>query len=141
MVPTKTDVDNPFDTELIKSNALKDLLDVIDSVRGKKALVIDPSLTGTLGLISKFSLLRDHGIDKVYHLDPSPFTVPQDKIIYLLRPQKRNTELVVGILYPHPFELTNMESKYGGSLQSHLSLLGNTMSTLYHERQPRVLES
>jgi vacuolar protein sorting-associated protein 33A len=85
-----------FDTESIKATALKDLLDVVDSVRGKKALVLDPSLTGPLGLIVKFSLLRDHGIDKVYHLEPSPLAVSHDKIIYLSRPMQRNVEIILG---------------------------------------------
>jgi hypothetical protein len=85
-----------FDTDSIKATALKDLLDVVDSVRGKKALVLDPSLTGPLGLIVKFSLLRDHGIDKVYHLEPSPLAVSQDKIIYLCRPKQRNVEIILG---------------------------------------------
>jgi len=47
-------------------------------------------------LIAKFSLLRDHGIEKVFHLDPNPLTVPQDKLIFLVRPQQRNAELLVG---------------------------------------------
>lgn len=84
-------------TDSIRAAALKDLLDVVDSVRGKKALVLDPSLTGPLGLVVKFSLLRDHGIDKVYHLEPSPLAVAQDKIIYLCRPQQRNAEMILGI--------------------------------------------
>jgi vacuolar protein sorting-associated protein 33A len=83
--------------ESLRAAALKDLLDVVDSVRGKKALVLDPSLTGPLGLVVKFSLLRDHGIDKVYHLEPSPLAVAQDKIIYLSRPTPRNAEMILGI--------------------------------------------
>jgi hypothetical protein len=84
-------------TDSIRATALKALLDVVDSVRGKKALVLDPSLTGPLGLVVKFSLLRDHGIDKVYHLEPSPLAVAQDKIIYLCRPKQRNAEMILGI--------------------------------------------
>jgi vacuolar protein sorting-associated protein 33A len=84
------------DTSSIKTTALKDLLDVIDSVRGKKALVLDPSLTGPLGLIIKFSLLRDHGIDKVYHLEPAPLAVLHDKVIYFCRPEQRNVEMILG---------------------------------------------
>src|SRR5277367_2121254 len=82
--------------ESLRAAALKDLLDVVDSVRGKKALVLDPSLTGPLGLVIKFSLLRDHGIDKVYHLEPSPLAVTHDKIIYFVRPQQRNAEMILG---------------------------------------------
>jgi vacuolar protein sorting-associated protein 33A len=100
MAPTKASLDSgvTLDTESIKAEALRELLDVIDSVRGKKALVIDPSLTGPLGLIAKFSLLRDHGIDKVFHLDPNPLTAAPDKIIFLVRPHQRNAEMLVGML-------------------------------------------
>lgn len=86
-----------IDTEAIKASTLKDLLDVVDSVRGKKALVLDPALTGPLGLVVKFSLLKDHGIDKVYHLEPNPLAVVHDKIIYLCRPQQRNAEMILGM--------------------------------------------
>ena len=85
-----------IDTDSIRTTALKDLLDVVDSVRGKKALVLDQSLTSPLGLVVKFSLLRDHGIDKVYHLEPNPLSVTHDKVIYLCRPQQRNVEMILG---------------------------------------------
>lgn len=86
-----------IDTEAIKASTLKDLLDVVDSVRGKKALVLDPALTGPLGLVVKFSLLKDHGIDNVYRLEPNPLAVTHDKIIYLCRPQQRNAEMILGM--------------------------------------------
>src|SRR5205809_82206 len=92
---------NDLDTESIKSAALKDLLDVVDSVRGKKALVLDPSLTGPLGLVIKFSLLKDHGIDKVYHLEPSALAVSHDKIIYFSRPNQKNAEMILSIVSRH----------------------------------------
>lgn len=85
-----------IDIDSIKTTTLRNLLDVVDSVRGKKALVLDQSLTGPLGLIVKFSVLRDHGIDKVYHLEPNPLSVTHDKIIYLCRPQQRNVEMILG---------------------------------------------
>jgi vacuolar protein sorting-associated protein 33A len=84
------------DLNSIKQKALRDLLDVVDSVRGKKALVLDPTLTGPLGLIVKFSLLRDHGVDKVYHLEPTPLAVPYDKIIYIARPEQLNADIILG---------------------------------------------
>jgi Sec1 family len=87
---------NALDAEPIKASAVKDLLDVVDSVRGKKALILDTSLTGPLGLVVKFPVLRDHGIDKVYHLEPNPLTVTHDKIIYLCRPTQRNAEMILG---------------------------------------------
>jgi len=87
------------DIDSIKNAALKDLLDVVDSVRGKKALVLDPTLTGPVGLVVKFSLLRDHGIDKVYHLEPNPLAVTNDKVVYIVRPQQRNAEMILGIAF------------------------------------------
>jgi vacuolar protein sorting-associated protein 33A len=96
MVAPSSTKSNGIDTEPIKTTTLKDLLDVVDSVRGKKALVLDPTLTGPLGLVVKFSLLKDHGIDKVYHLEPSPLAITHDKIIYLCRPQQKNAEMILG---------------------------------------------
>lgn len=87
-----------IDTEAIKATAIKDLLDLVDSVRGKKALVLDRTLTGPIGLLVKFSLLKDHGIDKVYHLEPdaAQLVVNHDKVIYLLRPSQKNAEIITG---------------------------------------------
>jgi ribonuclease D len=85
-----------IDTEVIRTAAIKELLDVIDSVRGKKALVLDPTLTGPLGLVA---LLKDHGIDKVYHLEPdaASLVANHDKVIYLSRPSQRNAEIILGV--------------------------------------------
>jgi len=85
------------ETDSIKADALKSLLDIVDSVRGKKALILDPSLTGLLGLIVKFSVLRDHGIEKVFHLDPNPPLVSHDKIIFLCRPEQRHVQAIIGL--------------------------------------------
>jgi len=93
MAPHKS---SNLDPESLKGTILKHVLDVVDSVRGKKALVLDPSLTGPLGLVIKFSVLRDHGIDKVYHLEQGPLTVTHDKVIYLCRPLQRNAEIILG---------------------------------------------
>jgi Sec1 family len=87
---------NGIDTEAIKASTLRDVLDVVDSVHGKKALVLDPTLTGPLGLVVRFSILKDHGIDKVYHLEPS-LAVTHNKIIYLCRPQQKNAEMILGM--------------------------------------------
>jgi len=90
--------DHRIDTEPIKAAALKDLLDVVDSVRGKKALILDPSLTGVLGLIVKFPVLRDHGLDKVFHLDArTPLSATHDKIICICRPSQANCQIVLSI--------------------------------------------
>src|SRR5688572_17752504 len=47
-----------FTTSAIKEHARRELVDILDSVRGKKGLVLDPSLSGPLSLIAEFSLLK-----------------------------------------------------------------------------------
>ncbi len=57
-----------------------------DRVPGIKALVLDPKLSGPLSLVAEFSLLKDRGVDKIYHLEEGPIiATPCEKIIYLTR--------------------------------------------------------
>ncbi|KAK3328896.1 vacuolar protein sorting 33A-like protein [Apodospora peruviana] len=58
-----------FDTEQVKEKARKDLLYLLEGVRGKKNLVIEKNLAGPLGIIVKASTLRDYGVDKFFFLD------------------------------------------------------------------------
>jgi len=134
---------NGVDTDSIKNAAVKDLLDIVDSVRDKKALVLDPTLTGPIGLVVKFSLLRDHGIDKVYHLEPSPLAVTHDKIIYLVRPEQRNAEMILGITVDC-FDFCLMvrkQIKFAASRPSLLSANASSTFTLCPERPPPALIS
>ncbi|KAF3200239.1 hypothetical protein TWF106_003410 [Orbilia oligospora] len=47
-----------FDPSKIKDQALRDLCNVLEGVRGKKSLVVDKALSGPLGLIAQPSLLQ-----------------------------------------------------------------------------------
>jgi hypothetical protein len=51
-------IENQFNTFALKEYSKRDLLKVLDSVRGKKALVIDQSVSGPLSLIAEFNLLK-----------------------------------------------------------------------------------
>ena len=42
--------------------ARRDLLDLLDKYSGSKALVWDESLTGPLGLIAEYSVLKEHEV-------------------------------------------------------------------------------
>ena len=44
--------------EALKEHTSSELLDLLDNVRGKKALVMDPDLTGPLGLVIDVALLK-----------------------------------------------------------------------------------
>jgi len=73
---------------LLRERARKDLVEELDKMRGSKALVMDRSLSGPLGLIAEKQLIKDHGVEKTYHLrcypaaalfHPPPSTLPGEK--------------------------------------------------------------
>lgn len=55
-------------------------------VPGDKGLVLDPKLSGPLGLIAEVALLKDHGVEKIYHLSDRLDTDCKN-IVYLIRPR------------------------------------------------------
>ncbi|CAG8761276.1 23385_t:CDS:10, partial [Gigaspora margarita] len=71
----------------LRELARKDLKNVLDSVRGKKCLVLDPNISGPLSLIAEFSLLKDHGVEKVGYLQQGPVETELRSLIYICRPQ------------------------------------------------------
>ncbi|KAI9202754.1 Sec1-like protein [Polychytrium aggregatum] len=84
-----------FSAKALKDAARKDLVRLLDSVQGKKSLVIDPSVSGPLSLIAEFSLLKEHGVDKIYHLQPTPADTGDARcLIYLCRPTLRNMQWI-----------------------------------------------
>lgn len=83
-----------LDTSQIKTTALKDLLDLLEGVRGKKILFLDKSLSGPIGLFAKFSVLQDYGVDKIYWLDEPVTEHPQKNIVYLARCTVKNAYII-----------------------------------------------
>lgn len=57
-----------IDTLLLKEEALDSLLSTLDTIRGKKCLVIDRALASTLSTVVSFSVLQEHGVDKMFWL-------------------------------------------------------------------------
>ncbi|KAL2154901.1 hypothetical protein VTH82DRAFT_3577 [Thermothelomyces myriococcoides] len=58
-----------FDTEQLRDKARRDLLHLLEGVRGKKNLVIEKELAGPLGVVVKASTLRDYGVDNFFFLE------------------------------------------------------------------------
>ncbi|KAL8862831.1 MAG: hypothetical protein Q9178_000773 [Gyalolechia marmorata] len=79
-----------IDTDAIKDKARKDLLDLLEGVRGKKNLVIEQSLAGPIGLFVKFSILQDYGIDKVFFLENDNLDASQKNVVFLASGEKAN---------------------------------------------------
>ncbi|KAG2453701.1 hypothetical protein HYH02_001913 [Chlamydomonas schloesseri] len=92
----------------IREQARKQLLEVIDSRRGKKALVLDPAVSGPLGLLDAglTDLLTEHGVVKLLYLEPGkrlddvaynatePKLADIRSVVYLVRPTVANAQAV-----------------------------------------------
>ncbi|KAJ3158524.1 hypothetical protein HDU86_002749 [Geranomyces michiganensis] len=76
-----------FSISPIKAHARKELIDLLDSVRGRKGVVLDPGLSGPLSLIAEFSLLKEHGVEKIYHLSEEHISTECTSLIYICRPK------------------------------------------------------
>ncbi|RYO83007.1 hypothetical protein DL766_005540 [Monosporascus sp. MC13-8B] len=74
-----------FDVEHIRDKARKDLLYLLESVRGKKNLVIDRSLAGPLGAVVKVSTLQDYGVDKFFFLENNNADTSQRNVVFMAR--------------------------------------------------------
>ncbi|KAM0722128.1 hypothetical protein Q7P37_001569 [Cladosporium fusiforme] len=69
----------------ITEKARRDLLHLLEGVRGKKNLVIEKSLAGTIGLFVKFSTLQEYGVDKVFFLENHNVDASQRNVVFLVR--------------------------------------------------------
>ncbi|KAH8676651.1 putative lysine-specific histone demethylase 1A [Tricladium varicosporioides] len=74
-----------FDTDQIKDKSRKDLLYLLEGVRGKKNLVIERDLAGPIGIFVKFSTLQDYGVDKVFLLENGNADVSQRNVVFIAR--------------------------------------------------------
>ncbi|KAI9802416.1 MAG: hypothetical protein M1825_002800 [Sarcosagium campestre] len=77
-----------LDTDHIKERCRKDLLRLLEGVRGKKNLVIEKSLAGPIGLFVKFSTLQEYGVDKIFLLENANVDASQKNVVFLARGDK-----------------------------------------------------
>ncbi|KAK4565497.1 Vacuolar protein-sorting-associated protein 33 [Recurvomyces mirabilis] len=86
-----------INTQDITDKARRDLLLLLESVRGKKNLVIERALAGTIGLFVKFSTLQEYGVDKLFFLENHNVDSSQRNIIFLVRGEKaKQVQTVAG---------------------------------------------
>ncbi|KAL1304008.1 hypothetical protein AAFC00_000449 [Neodothiora populina] len=76
---------NPQD---ISDKARRDLLLLLESVPGKKNLVIERALAGPVGLLVKFSTLQEYGVDKLFYIENHNVDSSQRNVIFLSRAEK-----------------------------------------------------
>ncbi|XP_006345837.1 vacuolar protein-sorting-associated protein 33 homolog isoform X2 [Solanum tuberosum] len=76
----------PINLKSIRDQSQKELITILKNIRGKKCLVIDPKLGGSLSLIVQSSLLKEHGAE-LRHLNAEPVQTDCTKVVYLVRAQ------------------------------------------------------
>ncbi|KAL2129706.1 hypothetical protein VTI74DRAFT_7423 [Chaetomium olivicolor] len=74
-----------FDAEQVRDKARKDLLHLLEGVRGKKNLVIEKELAGPLGVVVKASTLRDYGVDNFFFLENKNTDTSQRNVVFIAR--------------------------------------------------------
>ncbi|KAK5172224.1 Vacuolar protein-sorting-associated protein 33 [Saxophila tyrrhenica] len=84
-----------INTQEITEKARRGLLQLLEAVRGKKNLVIERSLAGTIGLFVKFSTLQEYGVDKIFFLENHNVDSSQRNIIFLCRGESAKTARMV----------------------------------------------
>jgi len=61
--------------------------------------VIEKSLAGPIGLFVKFSILQDHGVDKVFFLENDNIDASQKNIVFLARGEKATPPMAIAGMY------------------------------------------
>ncbi|KJZ79041.1 hypothetical protein HIM_01814 [Hirsutella minnesotensis 3608] len=84
-----------FSTEQVRAKARKDLLYLLEGVRGKKNLVFDRTLVGPVGTIVKVTTLQEYGVDKFFILENDNVDSSQHNVVFIARGEcGRHTEAI-----------------------------------------------
>nr|CAG4713614.1 unnamed protein product [Naegleria fowleri] len=100
--------------DILKETAKSDLCDVLDSVPGDKALILDDQIIGPLGIIAPSNLLKEHGVKKVHKLADQPFDTPLKSVMYIVRPRMH---LMKWIANQIKYWITHRQSRERESMQ------------------------
>jgi len=85
----------PLNAADITEKARRDLLLLLEGIRGKKNLVLEKTLAGPLNLLVKFSTLQEYGVDKPFFLENGNVDTSQRNIVFLVRGDKAKTVITV----------------------------------------------
>ncbi len=81
----------------LRTQAQRTLIGLLDRRPGKKVLVLDPKISGPLALVANIGVLKEHGVEKLFHLEAGlkvgGFESVQD-VVYLVRPTIANMKLI-----------------------------------------------
>ncbi|XP_038891944.1 vacuolar protein-sorting-associated protein 33 homolog [Benincasa hispida] len=76
----------PLNLRALREQSQKELINILKNIRGRKCLVVDPKLGGSLSLIIQTSILKEHGAE-LRHLSSDPIQTDCNKVVYLVRAQ------------------------------------------------------
>ncbi|CAH1254379.1 VPS33B [Branchiostoma lanceolatum] len=82
------------DLQYLKRLARDQLVHLLESLPGRKDLVIDPDLMTPLDRIAGASLLKQHGVDKIFKLERTKIHGGCDQLVYLVRSKLTTTKLI-----------------------------------------------
>ncbi|KAN0064744.1 Vacuolar protein-sorting-associated protein 33 [Thecaphora frezii] len=79
-----------LDTSLLSELAKRGLLTTLDTIKEAKTLMLDPSLAGPLGLVADVASLKQHGVERMFWLEPaSPAFAPRKPASSSATPQQQ----------------------------------------------------
>jgi hypothetical protein len=103
----------------LREQTVGDLATLLD-LKGKKALVLDPTLSGPLSLVAKTTFMKEHEVEKIYLLGPRLETASKVRaangravvfprtvsvwwqtVIYLVRPTMEAMQQVAAHIHQH----------------------------------------
>lgn len=93
---------SPLNLKSLREQSQRDLVKILKDIRGKKCLVIEPNLGGSLSLIIQTSLLKEYGIE-LRHLSAEPVQTDCTKVVYLV-PSKRDLMKFISFHVHHDIE-------------------------------------
>ena len=97
----------------VRETGRRDLLNCIDRCPGSKAVVWDEKLTGPVGLVAEYSLLKEHEVGKMFPLSKGKLPhCDEHNIIFLVRPKIELMEIIAGNI--------KLEESKGSSKEYHI---------------------
>ncbi|XP_055541088.1 vacuolar protein sorting-associated protein 33A [Wyeomyia smithii] len=78
-----------LNVQLLQEAAARELVEILDRCEGTKAIIWDESLGGPVGLVARYTFLKEHHVTKMYQLRPEPWTdIDVKNIIFITRPNQ-----------------------------------------------------
>eukprot|EP00808_Paulinella_micropora_P012387 g75005.t1 len=102
----------PINIVSIREHARKSLTKILRSMPGDKALVFDRTLSGPLGLVAEFELLKQNGVTAIHHLTAGSLPIAARNVMYLVRPHLKLMTYIAQQLHQLRRTDTGTERKY-----------------------------